>query len=399
MYLKMKKIAKIGLSVIAAVLLFTIICNVVVIVNASGKTIDDVDNVPHREYGLLLATSPITPTGAHNFYFDNRIKATDELYKAGKIDYIIASGGDYTNTQEIGCDEPAAIRDSLMARGIPEERIILDYDGVRTVNSIVKAKEVYGIDSVLIISQKEHNQRAVYLAEHYGLNAIGYNALPSHIRHSRIKNNIREYFARVKMFFDIWLGSKPDFASEDELDDYDQDEFLRGINSVAGHDERDTIVGNFTGKGIDTIYVYTENHYPELNDYDQYTSYYAKSNNPELPTIELWGCDQVSPKLVYEGDVDSNGKDEWGYLHTWVNSQWRTYRIYTLVGNEWRFLIDNHELLSTYEAFRSSGVDIVEKGDRKGYVKINYAKWDIDDSDIHDTIVAATYTKITKENE
>jgi hypothetical protein len=45
-------------------------------------------------------------------------------------------------------------------------------------------------------------------------------------------------------------------------------------------------------------------------------------------------------------------------------------------------------LLSTYEAFRSSGVDIVEKGDRKGYVKINYAKWDIDDSDIHDTIVA-----------
>jgi SanA protein len=370
-----------------------------VIVNASGKTFDDADNVPHREYGLLLATSPITPTGAHNFYFDNRIKATYELYKAGKIDYIIASGGDYTNTQEIGCDEPAAIRDSLMSRGIPEERIILDYDGVRTVNSIVKAKEVYGVDSVLIISQKEHNQRAVYLAEHYGLNAIGYNALPSHIRHSRIKNYIREYFARVKMFFDIWFGSEPDFSSEDELDDYDQDEFLRGINSVAGHDERDTIVGNFTGKGIDTIYVYTENHYPELNDYDQYTSYYAKSNNPEIPTIELWGCDQVAPKLVYEGDVDSNGKDEWGYLHTWVNSQWRTYRIYTLVGNEWRFLIDNHELLSTYEAFRSSGVDIVEKGDRKGYVKINYAKWDIDDSDIHDTIVAATYTKITKENE
>jgi SanA protein len=90
----MKKIAKIGLVVIAAVLLFTVICNVVVIANASGKTFDDVDNVPHREYGLLLATSPITPTGAHNFYFDNRIKATDELYKAGKVDYIIASGGD-----------------------------------------------------------------------------------------------------------------------------------------------------------------------------------------------------------------------------------------------------------------------------------------------------------------
>jgi SanA protein len=205
----MKKSVKIctltAIGIVAVIVAFTLVCNILVIVNASGKTFDDVDNVPHREYGLLLATSPITPTGAHNFYFDNRIKATDELYKAGKIDYIIASGGDYTNTQEIGCDEPAAIRDSLMARGIPEERIILDYDGVRTVNSIVKAKDVYEVDSVLIISQKEHNQRAVYLAEHYGLNAVGYNALPSHIRHSRIKNNIREYFARVKMFLDIWF--------------------------------------------------------------------------------------------------------------------------------------------------------------------------------------------------
>jgi SanA protein len=186
----------------------------VVIINSISKTFDDVDNVPHREYGLLLATSPITPTGVHNFYFGNRIKATDELYKAGKIDYIIASGGDYTNTQEIGCDEPAAIRDSLMARGIPADRIILDYEGVRTVNSIVKAKEVYGVDSVLIISQKEHNQRSIYLAEQYGLNAVGYNALPSHIRHSRIKNNIRECFARVKMFLEILSESKPTFETK-----------------------------------------------------------------------------------------------------------------------------------------------------------------------------------------
>jgi SanA protein len=217
----MKKSAKIctltATGIVAVIVAFTLVCNIMVIVNASGKTFDDVDNVPHREYGLLLATSPITPTGAHNFYFDNRIKATDELYKAGKIDYIIASGGDYTNTQEIGCDEPAAIRDSLMARGIPEERIILDYDGVRTVNSIVKAKEVYGVDSVLIISQKEHNQRAIYLAEQYGLNAVGYNALPSHIRHSRIKNNIRECFARVKMFLEILSESKPTFETRQTM--------------------------------------------------------------------------------------------------------------------------------------------------------------------------------------
>lgn len=171
--------------------------------NASGRTYDDVKDIPHNKYALLLATSPITPGGAHNFYFDNRIKATDELYKAGKIDYIIASGGDYTKDHKFGCDEPAAIRDSLVARGIPEDRIILDYDGTRTLNSIIKAKQVYKLDSVTLISQKYHNERAIYLSDKKGIYAIGYNAAPSHIRFNRIKNTVREIFARPKMYIDI----------------------------------------------------------------------------------------------------------------------------------------------------------------------------------------------------
>jgi SanA protein len=211
--MRFQKRLKVNLfAIIFLIVVLLVSCNITVIVNANGKVFDNVDDVPHYRYGLLLATSPITPSGAHNFYFDNRIKATDELYKAGKIDYIIASGGDYTKTQKIGCDEPATIRDSLVARGIPDNLIILDYDGVRTVNSIVKAKEVFDIDSVIIISQKEHNQRAIYLAEHYELNAVGYNALPSHVRNRRIKNGIRECFARVKMFIDIWFETKPNFS-------------------------------------------------------------------------------------------------------------------------------------------------------------------------------------------
>lgn len=171
------------------------------------------------------------------------------------------------------------------------------------------------------------------------------------------------------------------------------------INSVRGHDERDTIVGNFTGKGIDTIYVFQVDNHPKADDFGQYISYYAKSNNPKLPSIKLFGYDGEAPKLVYEGDVDSNGKDEWGYLHTWNCSQWRTYRVYTLVGNEWRFLIDStNELLDTQLKFRATGVDIVEKGNRKGYVKINYMNDSLTDTIVHDTIVAATYTKITKVN-
>lgn len=179
--------------------------NLIVNINASGQTYDSPEGMPHNKYGLLLATSPITAGGARNFYFDNRIKAADELYKAGKIDYIIASGGDYTNSHKNGCNEPEAIRDSLVARGIPADRIILDYDGTRTINSIKKAKETYGLKSVTLISQKDHNQRAIYQAEHYGLQAIGYNAAPSPILRNRIKNSCREYMARVKMLAELYL--------------------------------------------------------------------------------------------------------------------------------------------------------------------------------------------------
>lgn len=209
-----KKVIRSMVIVVVSVLLLIALCHYIVVWNASGKTYDNVAGVPHNKVGLLLATSPITPGGAHNFYFDNRIKAADELYKAGKIDFIIASGGEYTKSQTNGCDEPRAILDSLVARGIPADRIILDYEGTRTLNSISKAKEGYGLDSITLISQKYHNERAIYLADKYGIHAIGYNAKPSPIRRNRIKNTLREYLARVKMFIDNLTNNAPNFEKQ-----------------------------------------------------------------------------------------------------------------------------------------------------------------------------------------
>ena len=142
--MKISTIAKRYFSGMLAIiiLLIIILCGsyYVVVRNAIGRTFESVNSVPRNKVGLLLATSPITPQGAHNFYFDNRITAAEELYKSGKIDFIIASGGDYTKAQKKGCDEPQAILDSLVARGVPADRIILDYAGTRPLNSIVKAK-------------------------------------------------------------------------------------------------------------------------------------------------------------------------------------------------------------------------------------------------------------------
>lgn len=203
-----------GIAIFGIVLL-VVSCNLIVAWDSNGKTYDSVNQIPHNRVGLLLATSPITPGGAHNFYFDNRIKAADELYKAGKIDYIIASGGDYTKTQKIGCDEPKSILDSLVARGVPADRIILDYEGTTTRNSIYKAGQIYDLDSVTIISQKDHNERAIFLAGLCQIKAFGYNAAPSHIRRNRIKNTLIEYLARVKMFGTIIFATTPAYQ-EDE---------------------------------------------------------------------------------------------------------------------------------------------------------------------------------------
>lgn len=199
------------LGVIIAIIIVIITCYMIVECKTSGKTFDKVADIPHREVGLLLGTSPRTPENAPNYYFINRITATAELYKAGKIDKVIASGGDYSSRPGGGYDELVAMRDSLIEHGVPDSVIILDYDGSRTLNSIVKAKEVYGEECVTLISQKYHNERAIYLAFQQGIDAIGYNAKPSHIITKRIKNEGREFLARVKLFVDVILGEKPKF--------------------------------------------------------------------------------------------------------------------------------------------------------------------------------------------
>lgn len=198
-----KKTAIAGGVCLVLVVAIIITCHVMVVNNAKGRTYDNVADVPETEWGVLLATSPITPGGAHNFYFDNRIKAAVDLYKAGKVKKILATGGDYTSEHRFGCDEPQAILDSLVKAGVPDTCVVLDYNGRRTINSIYEIRYTYDLGNVIFISQKYHNERALYQADHMGVEAVGYNAAPSHIRRNRIKNTIREYFARVKLFIDL----------------------------------------------------------------------------------------------------------------------------------------------------------------------------------------------------
>lgn len=190
---------------VVAALLFG--CNYLVCRNAEGKLYDDIASTPEAEVGLLLGTAPRTRIGRRpNLFFKYRIDAAEALYKSGKIKTILISGDE--NSLD-GINEVTCMRDSLTARGIPATAILLDGKGVRTLDAVVRATDLYGLHRYLVISQKFHNERALYLAEHLVPDVqdlAGFNAVDVNTDEAFLTTYLREYFARVKMFLDILFG-------------------------------------------------------------------------------------------------------------------------------------------------------------------------------------------------
>lgn len=186
-----------------------IVCNRKVKGYADSKTYAEVMAIPHNDVGLLLGTSPKLKNGNNNLYFDYRILAAAELYKAGKIRYILISG----DNRKKDYNEPEEMKKALMQKGVPEGAIYLDYAGFRTLDSVVRAHEVFGQSRLTVISQRFHNERAIYLAGKNGIDAIGYNAKDVNA-YAGIKTNARELLARVKMFIDLAIDKQPHFLGE-----------------------------------------------------------------------------------------------------------------------------------------------------------------------------------------
>lgn len=201
----MKRIKVIGL-LFATLILLIFLCNSIITSSAEGKTFDNPKEINKNRVGLVLGTSKKLIGGLPNPYYSYRIKATIELYKAQKIEFVLVSGDNGTRYY----NEPNTFKKDLIAGGIPAEKIFLDFAGFRTLDSMVRAKEVFGLDSVTVISQEFHNQRAIYLAEKKGLKAIGYNA-KTVSGNQGLKVQLREYLARVKVFIDLLFNTQPKF--------------------------------------------------------------------------------------------------------------------------------------------------------------------------------------------
>lgn len=165
---------------------------------------DSVNAIPKNKVGLLLGTGKYATSGNINLFYKYRIDAVVKLYKAGKIEYILVSG----DNSRKDYDEPTDFKKDLIAKGIPEDKIFLDYAGFRTLDSVVRAKEIFGQTSITIISQKFHNQRAIYIAKQYGIDAVGFNAKDVYNSH------FREYLARSKASLDLVFNVQPKFLGE-----------------------------------------------------------------------------------------------------------------------------------------------------------------------------------------
>ncbi len=170
----------------------------------------DIDEVPAKEVALLLGASKYIVGGQINLYYRYRMEAAAKLYHAGKIKHILVSGDNNTKYY----NEPIEMKKSLMELGVPAKSITLDYAGFRTLDSVVRAKEIFSQQDIMVVSQAFHNKRALFISDFYQIQAIGFNAKDIPLAWG-MKTRVREYFARFKAVLDLYiLKTQPKFLGE-----------------------------------------------------------------------------------------------------------------------------------------------------------------------------------------
>jgi SanA protein len=174
-----------------------------------GRLFSNVEDLPQTKVGLVFGTTDRV-NGRENLYFRYRIDAAVRVWKSGRLKTLIVSGDNRSQYY----NEPEKMKQALIERGIPANRVVCDFAGLRTLDSVVRSKEIFGTDSILFISQQFQNERAIYLAKANGIEAYGFNARDVETQ-AGLKTRIREVGARVKMWLDVnFLNTRPSHLGE-----------------------------------------------------------------------------------------------------------------------------------------------------------------------------------------
>jgi len=184
-------------------LALVVVANIWVVTSTASKVFQDYRELPdsdHDKVALVLGTSQKLMNGSPNPFFENRIRAAAMLYKEGKVDHFILSGDNRTKYY----NEPASMKKALMNFGIPDSVITLDYAGLRTLDSVVRSKEIFGQDKLIIITQSFHSYRALFISRYYDIDAVVLVAQEP-AEETALKVYFREYFARTKAVLDLYI--------------------------------------------------------------------------------------------------------------------------------------------------------------------------------------------------
>lgn len=178
---------------------------------SKDRIYESLSTVPEREAALVLGCVKTLPDGRGNLFFHYRINAAAALFHSGKVEYLIVSGDNHRESY----DEPTDMRDALIDAGVPADRIYRDYAGFRTLDSVVRAREIFGQRSLTIVSQQFHNERAIFIAREHGIDAIGFNARDVE-SFGGLRTKLREQLARFKTVLDVWvLHTDPKFLGKE----------------------------------------------------------------------------------------------------------------------------------------------------------------------------------------
>ncbi len=203
---KIKQMLKFLLWALEAVVVFVVFCNAVVYLSSRNYIYKNVADAPNSQTALILGAA-VHSDGTLSSIFQSRVDEAIELYKAKKVSKILASGDNST----VDHNEVNPVRNYLLAKGIPDEVIFLDHAGFDTYSTMYRARDIFQVSSVIIVTQSFHLPRALFIARSLGLKAYGVSADEGP---TPINNYVREVFADEKAVLDLVFHTKPKFLGD-----------------------------------------------------------------------------------------------------------------------------------------------------------------------------------------
>lgn len=187
-------------------LIFILATNIVFYAGTRAYIYNDATEAPNAEVALIPGAA-IFSDGALSAIFIDRVDTAIKLYEAKKVSKILVSGDNSTDSH----NEVNPVRLYLINKGIPDQDIFLDHAGFDTYSTMYRARDIFGVTSLLITTQSFHLPRAVFIARRLGIEASGVNA---DIGNILFRNTVREVFANEKAALDLLFNRKPKYLGE-----------------------------------------------------------------------------------------------------------------------------------------------------------------------------------------